>query len=250
MKALIYPAVALVFNIILFNSFPMAGEGASLGTLLTIPIIGVISFLFTFTHYILARKRIKTKYCQLIGITITVLISYFLFIAEEGNTPIDIVGRMFKTARNYNKIELADFYLDDVPVNKEKIIAAKKKFKDQLPDTAYTVNVLRNTDYKTMETIGIFYKNGIPIPVHDNVKIRQINKRAIMLTRIANHDTLNFVLSPLDIKEGQSKISGFQEENPKRKPVQSLRNADINLLHKATTLPQEFIAYKVFYWLL
>lgn len=250
MKALIYPAVALAFNIILFNSFPMAGGGASLGALLTIPIIGVISLLFTLTHYILARKRIKTKYFQSVGIIVTVLSSYFLFITDEGNTPIDIMGRVFKTARNYSKIELTDFYLNDIPSNAEKILAAKKKFKDQIPDTAYTINVFKPNDYKTIETFGIFYKNGKPIAVNEHVKIRQINGTAIMLTRIAGRDSLSFVLSPLAVKEGESRISGFPEENPKRKPEESLRQADINPVSKRTTLDQQYFAYKVFYWLL
>jgi hypothetical protein len=250
MKALIYPAIALALNFILFHSFPMAGGGASLGVLLTIPIIGIVSFLFTLTHYLLRRKRITTKYFQPIGIIITVLISYFLFIADYGNTPIDIVGRMFKTAKNFDKIELTDFYLDYIPANREKIIAAKKKFKDQIPDTAYTVNVLRNADYKTIETLGIFYKNGKPFPVNSDVKIRQINKTAIMLTRIAGHDSLSFVLSPLTIKEGESRVSSFLEENPKGKPEQSLRQADIAPINKTTTLDRQFFAYKVFYWML
>jgi len=157
---------------------------------------------------------------------------------------------MFKTARNYNKIKLTDFYLDDIPTNAEKILAAKKKFKDQIPDTAYTINVFKHNHYKTIETFGIFYKNGKPIPVNSDVKIRQINKTAIMLTRIAGQDSLSFVLSPLTIKEGESRISGFPEENPTRKPEESLRQADINPLNKATTLDQQFFAYKVFYWLL
>lgn len=250
MKALIYPAVALVFNIIIFNSFPMAGGGVSIGALLTIPVIGLISLLLTLTHYLLRRKKITTKYFQPIGITLTVLISYFLFITDEGNTPIDIMGRMFKTARNYNKIKLTDFYLYHIPSNAEKILAAKKKFKDQIPDTAYTINVIRNTDYKTIETFGIFYKNGKPIAVNENVKIRQINRTAIMLTRIARQDSLSFVLSPLAIKLGESRISGFPEENPKRKPEESLREADIAPVSKKTTLDQQYFAYKVFYWLL
>ncbi|MBT2560396.1 hypothetical protein J7E50_04050 [Pedobacter sp. ISL-68] len=250
MKALIYPAVALVFNIILFNSFPMAGGGVSIGALLTIPVIGLISLLLTLTHYLLRRKKNTTKYFQPIGITLTVLISYFLFITDEGNTPIDIMGRMFKTARNYNKIKLTDFYLDDIPSNAERILATKKKFKDQIPDTAYTINIFKHNDYKTIETFGIFYKNGKPIAINENVKIRQINRMAIMLTRIAGQDSLSFVLSPLTIKLGESRISGFPEENPKRKPEESLRQADINPVSKRITLDQQYFAYKVFYWLL
>lgn len=160
------------------------------------------------------------------------------------------MARMFKTARNYNKIKLTDFYLYHIPSNAEKILAAKKKFKDQIPDTAYTINVIRNTDYKTIETFGIFYKNGKPIAVNENVKIRQINRTAIMLTRIARRDSLSFVLSPLAIKLGESRISGFPEENPKRKPEESLREADIAPVSKKTTLDQQYFAYKIFYWLL
>lgn len=250
MKALIYPAIALVLNFILFHNFPMDGGGASLGALLTIPIIGIISLLFALTHYILRRKKITTKYFQPIGITLTVLISYFLFIADDGNTPIDIMGRMFKTARNYNKIKLTDFYLDDIPSNAERILAAKKKFKDHLHDTAYTINVFKLNDYKTIETLGIFYKNGKPIAVNENVKIRQITRTAIMLTRILGQDSLSFVLSPLAIKLGESRISGFPEENPKRKPAELLRQADITPVSKRTTLDQQYFAYKIFYWLL
>lgn len=228
----------------------MAGGGSSLGALLTIPVIALISLLLTLTHYILRRKKITTKYFQHIGITLTVLISYFLFITDKGNTPIDIMGRMFKTARNYNNIKLTDFYLDGIPPNAAKILAAEKKFKDQIPDTAYTINIFKHNDYKTIETFGIFYKNGKPIAVNENVKIRQINRTAIMLTRIAGHDSLSFILSPLTIKEGQSTISSFSEENPKGKPEKSLRYADINLINKTTTLDQQFFAYKIFYWLL
>lgn len=228
----------------------MAGGGVSIGALLTIPVIGLISLLLTLTHYILRRKKITRKYFQPIGITLTVLISYFLFITDKGNTPIDIIGRMIKTARNYNNIKLTDFYLYHIPSNAEKILAAKKKFKDHIPDTAYTINVFKPNDYKTIETFGIFYKNGKPIAVNENVKIRQINRTAIMLTRILGQDSLSFVLSPLAIKEGESRINGFSEENPKRKPEESLRQADINPVSKRTTLDRQFFAYKVFYWLL
>lgn len=250
MKALIYPALAIIINFILFQSFPMAGGGASLGALLTIPLIAIISLVFSLIHFILARKKIKTKYFQLLAIISTVLVSYFLFISDEGNTPVDIVGRMFKTARNYDKIKLDDFYSEDVPANDEKIIAAKKKFKNQLQDTAYVINVYGSTDYKTIESLGLYYKNGKPFAVNENVKIREINNTAIMLSRILKGDTLRFVLSPLSIKSGQSRVSGFPEENHKGKPKSDLRLADITPINKTVTLDQQFFAYKVFYWLL
>ncbi|RBQ04574.1 hypothetical protein [Pedobacter miscanthi] len=250
MKALVYPALAIIINFILFQSFPMAGGGASIGALLTIPLIAIISLVCSLIHYVLERKRIKTKYFQLFAIIATVLVSYFLFITDEDNTPIDIIGRMFKTARNYDKIMPVDFYLKDVSANHEKIIAAKKKFMNQLPDTAYVINVYRSIDFKTAESLGIYYKNGKPKAVNENVKIRQINRTAIMLTRIAGKDSLSFVLSPLAIKLGESRISGFPEENPKGKPENDLRLAGITPINKAITLDNEFFAYKVFYWLL
>lgn len=86
--------------------------------------------------------------------------SYFLFIADEDNKPLDVVARMFTTAHNYKKIELSDYFLPQIPINEEKIIAAKKKFKTRLPDTAYTINVINPTTYTTTESIGIYYQMG------------------------------------------------------------------------------------------
>jgi len=160
MKPLLYPVLALVVNCFLLNSFPMAGEGASLGVLLTIPIIAVISLLLTGIHYFLQRKHKKTKSFQICGVIITVSMSYFLFIADEDNKPLDVVARMFTTAHNYKKIELSDYFLPQIPINEEKIIAAKKKFKTRLPDTAYTINVINPTTYTTTESIGIYYQMG------------------------------------------------------------------------------------------
>lgn len=250
MKPLTYPAIALIVNLILFNGFPMAGGGVSLGALLTIPIIAIVSFLLTGIHYLLQRKKVKTKYFQIGGIVAMVFLSYSLFITDKGNTPIDIIGRMFKTAGNYKRIELSDYFLEQLPQNQEKILAAKKKFKTQLPDTAYTINVINPTDYSTTESIGIYYKNKVPIAVNKNVEIQRLNHNAIRLTRINNNDTLRFILSPLEIKIGESRISGFPEENRKGKDKKTLRSADIDPISKYTTLDREFLIYQFFYWLL
>lgn len=250
MKPLLYPVLALVVNCFLLISFPMAGGGASLGVLLTIPIITVISLLLTGIHYFLQRKNKKTKYFQICGVAITVLLSYFLFIADEDNKPFDVVARMFTTAYNYKKIELSDYFLPHIPINEEKIIAAKKKFKTRLPDTAYTVSVINPINYMTTESIGIYYQNGIPLSTNKNVKVQQLHNDAIRLNRINKQDSLIFILAPLDTKTGSSNLSGFPEENFKGEDEKTLRVADISPIHQHSTFDRKYFAYRIFYWLL
>ncbi len=246
MKPLLYPVLAFILNYFLLSSFPMAGGGTSLGVLLTIPIIATISLLLTRIHYFLLRKHKKIKHFQICGVVITVFSSYFLFIADEDNKPFDVVARMFTTAYNYKKIELSDYFLPQIPINEEKIIAAKKKFKTRLPDTAYTISVINPTTYTTTESIGIYYQNGIPLSTNKNVKVQQLNNNAIRLIRINKQDSLTFILTPLDTKTNSSRISGFPEENFKGKDEKKLRLADISPINKHSTLEKEYLAYRIF----
>jgi len=250
MKPFIYPAIAILTNFILFKGFPMAGGGASLGTLLTIPLIAIVSLLLTGIHYLIQRKKVKTKYFQMGGIAAILLVSYALFITDEGNTPMDIIGRMFKTGSNYKKIEFSDYFLEHSPPHFEKILAAKKKFKTQLPDTAYTISVTNPISYTTSESIGIYYRNGIPLSIDEHVKIQQLNNNAIRLTRIDKQDSLTFILTPLETEINSSVVSFFPEEHVKGDDEKNLRLADISLINKNNTLDRQYFAYGIFYWLL
>ena len=250
MKPLLYPLVALILNYFLLSSFPMAGGGASLGAILTIPIIAAASLSLAGIHYLLQRKKKKTKYFQICGVVTITFLSYFLFIADPGNKPLDVIARMVKTALDYKKIKLSDYFLKQIPINEERIIAAKKKFKTQLPDTAYTINVINPTSYTTTESIGIYYQNGIPLSTDEHVKIQQLNNNAIRLIRINKQDSLTFILTPLDTKINSSRISGFPEENFKGKDEKKLRLADISPINKHSILEKEYLAYRIFCWLL
>ncbi|QPH41459.1 hypothetical protein [Pedobacter endophyticus] len=249
MKCLVYPAVAIAINFVLLQSFPMAGGGASLGVLLTIPIIGVFAVILAVIHYFLSRKNKRIRNFQIAGIAGTVLISYFLFIGDAGNMPLNIIGRMLNTANHYSEIKLGDYFLERIPQNQEKIIAAKKKFKSKLPDTAYVIRIYNQADYLTDETIGIYYKNGKPKAIDQNVEIRPLNK-GFELIRIKKNDSLSFILDPLYSKIGESQINGFTEQNLNEKSKKKLMLADIDPIYRNNTLEHSYFAYRMYYWLL
>jgi hypothetical protein len=228
----------------------MAGGGASLGILLTIPVIALASLALSGIHYILSRKKIKTKYFQIIGITLIILLSNFLFIADVDATPIKIVNRMGQIALNFEKIKLDDLYLEDTPINREIILAAQKKFKNQAPDTAFLVRIYEHPDYNTIDCFGIYYKNGLPKSNRANVLIKQLTKNNLMITKVIQNDSTTFILNPLEIKTNESRIYGFPEQSTSAKSNNiELKLADIDPIQKCI-IQREFLAYRIFYWLL
>lgn len=250
MKPLLYPLIAFIINLILLSSFPMAGGGASLGILITIPLIAIVSLTLSGIHYILSKKKIKTRYFQVFGIVLIILLSNFLFIADANATPMSIIKRMGKIAFNYKQIKLDDLYLEETPLNRETILAAQKKFKNQAPDTAFFVRIYKNTDYNTIDSFGIYYNNGLPKSNKSNVLIKQLSKNNLMITKVIQNDSTTFILNPLEIKTNQSRISGFQEISSSATSNNiKIKFADIDPIKKCT-IQREFLAYRIFYWLL
>jgi len=243
--------MALIFNIILFESFPLGGEGISLGVVFTIPIIAIASLLLTAIHHRLINNKPTQVYFQTLFSVAIIFLSYFLFITEPDNRPFDIVKRMAQTAGNYNQVEINDFFLEPRYYNFEKIVASKKKYSQQIQDTTFAVNVYKLYGYGDfIENYGIIFNNGRPISTNEKVVIRSLKNNTFKFIEYYNKDSLTYTASPKHISSVKGRLDSFTTYGTGFRKEPNLRTAQTSLIRKDDTPDNEYFAYRVFYWLL
>lgn len=251
MRPWTYPIIALIFNIILFESFPLGGGGISLGVYFTIPIIAIASLLLTAIHYRLINSKPIQVYFQTLCSVAIIFLSYFLFITEPDNKPFDIVKRMALTADNYGQIEINDFFLEPRYYNFEKIVASKKKYSQQIPDTTFRVNVYKLYEYgHFIENYGIIFNKGRPTSTNEKVIIRGLKNNTFKFIEQYDKDSLTFTASSKHISSVKGRIDSFTTYGTGYMKEPDLRTAQTSLIRKDDTPDNEYFAYRVFYWLL
>ena len=249
MRIWTYPIIAFIFNFILFNSFHWGEYGGALAVIITVPAITVISLILTIIHYRLDKKKRKTKYFQTVAIVVVIIISYFLFPTQD--SPISIVKKMATTARHYNEISISDYFLDNRYENYEKIVASKKKFKTELADTAFSVNISNNYDYKKLyKTYGINFINNIPKSTDNKQIIENVSKDTFRVTEYFMGDTIVFVGNKQAMNLLKRRTDSFTELGIGHFKDTTLKEVAVKQMVKKQTPDEEFWAYKIFYWIL
>ncbi|RZL41910.1 MAG: hypothetical protein EOO93_29335 [Pedobacter sp.] len=249
MRIWTYPIIALVFNYILFQSFHYGEYGGGIAKLLTFPIIALLSFAFTTLHYILHKKSIKTKYFQVIASCLVVLLSYFLF--PTANSPISVIRKMRATANAYQNVVINDYFLENRFENFERIVAAKKKFYNIIPDTSFGVNVYRLYEYGNfVENYGIMFHKGKPSSTNENVIIEKIDNRNYKFTENFAENSLTFNANRDQISEVKGRLDSFTVFGTGFRKEPNIKTAETNRVLKTNTPDTEYWAYRIFYWIL
>ncbi len=248
MRLWTYLIVAIVFNYLLYNTFPWGEDGGALMVFITIPLIIILSFILTFIHYLLNKRGQYAKYFQLPAVALVVLVSYLIFPTE--NSPMVVIGKMIKVANNYSSVSINDYFLERRYENYEKIIAAKRKFIRQLADTAYSVNISNKYDYrKVYQTYGINFFNDRPYPTNDEL-IVESSEKLYMFTDYLLEDTISFTGDKNHMHVKKSRSDSFTEFGKGHFQDSTLKQIDIDLILKEQTPDESLWAYKMYYWLL
>lgn len=244
-----YPIIALGVNYILFQSFHHGEYGGGIVVFLTFPIIFLVSFAFTIIHSILQRKNIGTKFFQVGATCCVILLSYFLFPTK--NTPISVLKKMSKTTNYYKSITINDYFLENRFENYERIVAAKKKFENILPDTSFGVNVYRLYEYGNfLENYGIMFHRGTPSSTNDKVVIEKLDDGNYQFTEHFSENSLTFKASRSQISTVKGRLDSFTVFGTGFRKEPNIKTAETNMILKSETPDKQFLAYKIFYWLL
>jgi len=248
MKHWKYPLIAIIFNYILFHSFHWGEYGGAIVVFITIPIVILTSLLFTFIHYILDKKEVNSKYFQIFASLCIVILSYFIFPTE--NSAISVIGKMRETAKNYGKITINDYFLEGRYNDYEKIVAAKKKFYNEIPDTAFRVNVYRLYEYGDfIENYGIIFHEGKPTSTNKKVIIEELSNGSFKFIEHFGEDSITFIANPKNISSVEGRLDSFMEKGTGFKDP-NIKTAVSGMVLKSSSPDTEYFAYKVFYWLL
>lgn len=251
MKPWTYPIAALLTNFILFNSFPLAGGGASLVVVLTVPFIFVVSFILTFIHYRASKRNKSVKLFLPFGTLTVIFLSYFLFPFDTNNDAFNIIKRMRTTANDYGTITINDYFLEDRYWNYEKIVAAKKKFRKELSDTSYSVNVTNHYDYTIQyKTYGIFFRDGVPTTTNKELNIERVKSDSFQFTEYLLGDTISYSGNAKLINEPRIRTDSFSEYGTGHYKDTTLKEVAIEKRFKRKTPDNNFLVYKIFYWFL
>lgn len=249
MKIWIYPVTAIAFNIILFNSFHWGEYGGALGALLTVPAIAITSLLFSLIHYRIQKKGKPTKQLQILGLTTIILMSYLLFPSQ--NSPIAIVKKMAAVAKNKGSLSLNDYFLPNEYENYEIIVAAKKKYTNQLADTAYAVNIVGHyNSTQSYKLYGINFFADLPKPTIPSIKIEQASATSYRFTDYISGDTIIIVGSKSGLVAQKTRTDDYTELGTGHYKDSTLKDIDVEQKLKNQTPDTRYWAYKIFYWLL
>ena len=249
MRPWTYPIIAFIFNYILFHSFYSGEYGGGLIIFITFPIIALSSLAFTFVHSRLDKKNIKTKYFQVAATCCIILLSYFLFPTE--NRPISVIEKMWTTAKNYNEITINDYFLEHRFENYEKIVAAKKKFHYLIPETSFSVNIYRLYEYGDfIENYGIIFHNGKPSSTNKKMIIENQKNGNYKFTEHFAKNSLTFNANQNQISSVKGRLDSFTVYGTGFKKEPDLKAAQTEKILKSKSPDNEYLAYRIYYWLL
>jgi hypothetical protein len=249
MRHWIYPIIAFLFNYILFNSFHWGEYGGALVAIVTVLIIAIVSLFLTFLHYWLRKRRRNVKWLRIAGVVSVVFVSYYLF--PTHNSPVSIIKKMAVVAENYQDITISDYFLDNRYENYERIVAAKKKFKTELADTAFSVNIANFYDYKRLyKTYGIGFFNGHPIATNDSLKIETVSDSLFKFTDYLKDDTISFTGNSRLMNVTKERTDSFIEFGTGHFKDTTIKEVEIEQVLKLETPDETLWSYKIFYWLL
>lgn len=249
MRPWIYPAIALIFNYILYHSFHWGENGGALIVIIIYPILAIAAIALTVIHYVLKAKKIETKYFFWCGILAILSLSYITFPSE--NTPISVIRKMNKVAKNYRNININHYFSDYRYENYEEIVAAKKKFAHLLPDTSFAVNVYPLHKYgQYIENYGVYFLNGKPYSTNQNLVIEKTDNLNFRFKERYGKDSLVFTANPKEISNVTGRLDSFINYGTGFKKDLSLRAAETQTLIKNQTPDERLFACKIFFWLL
>jgi len=249
MKPWIYPTIALIFNYILYHSFHWGEYGGALIVIIIYPMLAIAAIVLTVIHYILKAKKIETKYFFWGGILAILCLSYFTFPSQD--TPLNVIRKMYKVAKNYRNININHYFSAYRYENYEEIVAAKKKFAHLFPDTTFAVNVYPLHEYgQYVENYGVYFLKGKPYATNQDLIIEKQDSLNFRFKERYGKDSLVFTANPKKISDVTGRLDSFINYGTGFKKDISLRAAETQILIKDQTPDEQLFAYRIFYWLL
>ncbi len=177
------------------NSFPVDSGGVSLIFVLTIPILIGLSLILAIV-YNWVSKRVKTKSMQNSmfygSVAIILFLSFLFFPCSDTPCPCRYVFNSIQVAMNYQEIKYDDLFIEKTKTNYPIIVAAQKKFRDNLPEKIYYVNYNSITDYSSLKYFVIYIINDSIKSNNENLKMNMLKNGIVEFEEIFQNDTMQF----------------------------------------------------------
>lgn len=190
MKYIIISLLNLAFFWLLFEAFPYDNEAALLTLILPIFVLAG-SLLVPWLLYRFVPNR---ALAHTLSIVLTLFITYYFFPSATNNSPVDIVQRMVQVKKNYQAVHYNDMLQPYEPANYEKIVAARRKFvQEVVPDKYYGVIYKDKKSFPVKEFV-LYFRNDTLYTTNNALSIARYNDQYICEERV-NEDTVQFMIA-------------------------------------------------------
>lgn len=241
-------------TIIFMKSFPVDGGGVSLIFVLTVPFLILLSSASAIIFIWKSKKQASNKFKNIflsISISVVTFLAFVLFPCSERDSPCpcQTVVTAIKVSNKYEEIQFSDLFIEMKKSNYPKIVAAQKKFKNELPEKFFHVTYSEQSKFKSLKEFVIYFKNNKPKSTNPNLTITEENSGRITFFEIFKNDTI--ILK--STAEGFKKASDFYINSPRNKYGYYETNSTshkIYLTEGNNEIKKHYWFYKLYFWTL
>lgn len=236
------------------NTFPVDGGGVSLIFVLTVPILIALSLILAIIYIWKTKKQASNRFKNIffsISLIVITLLTFLFFPCSESDSPCpcQTIVNSIKVSKEYNQIQYNDLFLESKKTNYPKIVAAQKKFKNELPEKFYYVTYSDQTDYNSLKEFVIYFKNNNPKTGNADIEINKENNELFTFYEIFRNDTIIFTSA----SNGFDKVSDFYKNSPKNNYgyyETNTTNYKIYITEGNNEIREHYWFYKLYFWIL
>jgi len=252
-KALIIFLSGLL-TILLMNSFPVDGGGVSLIFVLSVPFLILVSLGLAIIYYWKTKKQASNKFKNIffsISLLVVTFLTFLFFPCSENDSPCpcQTIINSVKVSKKYDEIKYDDLFIETKKTDYPTIVAAQKKFKNELPDKFFHVTYSDQIDFNKLKEFVIYFKNNEPKTNNPDIKINKETNGLFTFYEIFRNDTIKLKSSA----DGFDKVSDFYRNSPKNNYgyyETNSPNYKIYVTEGNNEIIEYYWFYKLYYWIL
>ena len=241
-------------TILLMNSFPVDGGGVSLIFVLTVPILIALSLGLAIFYSRKSKKQASNKFKNIFfstSLLLVIALTFLFFPCSDNDSPCpcQTIVNSIKVAMEYKQVQFNDLFIESKKADYPKIVAAQKKFRNELPEKFFYVTYSDQNDFNSLKEYVVYFKNNNPNAVNPNIKINKENNGLFTFYEIYRNDTIIFKSA----SNSFDKVSDFYINSPKNNYgyyETNTTNYKIYITEGNNQIREHYWFYNLYYWLL
>ena len=236
------------------NSFPVDGGGVSLIFVLTVPILIALSLGLAIFYSWKSKKQASNKFKNIFfstSLLLVIALTFQFFPCSDSDSPCpcQTIVNSIKVSKEYKQVQFNDLFIESKKGDYPKIVAAQKKFRNELPEKFFHVTYSDQNGFNSLKEFVVYFKNNNPKTANPNIKIDKENNGLFTFYEVFRNDTIIFKSA----SNGFDKVSDFYKNSPKNNYgyyETNTTNYKIYITEGNNEIREHYWFYNLYYWIL